>query len=153
MAVSLESILSVCKERVKSIVHCWRIPADTSSVVLALRSGNVLFSWTWNLFPLLVKCGRVVGQMHPWTPPSYPYVTLHVLLRTWNLFPLQVTWGRVRGQMHSWIPPSYPCVTSLSSFLLNTTCHSHLNIFKFCSSYKLSKKTREVYFEASMFWS
>ena len=35
-----------------------------------LRNRNVLFSWTWNLFPLLVKCGRGVGQMHPWTPPS-----------------------------------------------------------------------------------
>ena len=44
-----------------------------------LRNRNVLFSWTWNLFPLLVKCGRGVGQMHPWTPPSYLCVTLHAI--------------------------------------------------------------------------
>ena len=44
-----------------------------------------------------------------------------------------------------------PCATSLSSLLLNTTHHSHLYIFIFCSLYKLLKKTCEVYSEVNVF--
>ena len=62
----------------------------------------------------------------------------------WNSFPLKLYWGRGVGQVHLWTPPSCPYVTSLFSLLPNTTCYSHLSMFKFSLLYKLSKKTCEV---------
>ena len=68
-----------------------------------------------------------------------------------NYFTLHVQWISGVGQMHPLTPPSYPLCYTLPSLLLNTTYHSHLYIFIFCSLYKLSKKTCEVHSEVNVF--
>ena len=76
-----------------------------------------------------------------------------LFLQTWNFFTLHVQWSSGVAQMHPLTPPSYPLCYTLPSLLLNTTYHSHLYIFIFCSLYKSSKKTCEVYSEVNVFWS
>ena len=66
-------------------------------------------------------------------------------------FTLHAQWSSGVDQMHPLTPPSYPLCYTLPSLLLNTTYHSHLYIYIFCSLYKSSKKTCEVYSEVNVF--